>query len=358
MAEEYQRGNERRKPMKTQIYATFGPSCGTEDILRKMIAAGMTGMRLNLSHTTLPASKSYIEAYQNAARELGVKPQILIDMQGPELRVGSLSQPVELEENQEIILTKAADTKAGTKKSEIPVPAEVIKALEMGDKVLLDDGKIQLEIQEAAENTASAKVLRGGLLKAHKSIKIQNKNIKMPVLTHHDRENIKLAKEYGVTGLMQPFVLSGEDLAYVRKVLKENNAEEIQIFAKIENRLGVENLEDILTEADWIVIARGDLGNDIPLWQLPAFQKRIEETCNKKGIPYVVVTQMLASMEENPVPTRAEVSDIFHGVYHGASGVMITGESAIGKYPIEAVTYLKNTAEAAEQSRDGLENFN
>lgn len=325
--------------MNTQIYATFGPSCRDEKILKEMIEAGMTGMRLNLSHTTLAASESDIFAYQKAAKEQGVIPQILIDMQGPELRVGNLESPVFLEEGAAIVLGQG-----GTE-----IPKEVISTVQIGDNILLDDGKIQVEVLEVKEDFLETNVLRGGMLQAHKSIKIQNRNIKMPVLTAHDIENIRQAKEYGVTALMQPFVLNGEDLSYVREVLKEYDAEEIQIFAKIENRIGVENLENIIPKADVIIIARGDLGNDMPLWELPTVQKRIEEICKKYQKPYIVVTQMLASMEKQPVPTRAEVSDIFHAVMHGAYGVMITGESAIGKYPVEAVRYLTNTAKEAEK---------
>ena len=136
--------------------------------------------------------------------------------------------------------------------------------------------------------------------------------------------------------------------------MKEHGADDIQIFAKIENKLGVENIESILPEADVVIIARGDLGNDMPLWELPVVQKQVENACKKQNVPYVVVTQMLSSMETNPVPTRAEVSDIFHAVFHGAYGIMITGESAIGKYPVEAVTYLTNTAREAEQNKGGF----
>ena len=330
--------------MNTQIFATFGPACGTKDILKKMIAAGMTGMRLNLSHTTLPASENYIRAYQEAAQELGKLPQILIDMQGPELRVGLLEEPILWKEEESVLLGEKG----------IPVPNEVISAARPGDKILLDDGKIQIEVFAVSNDSLQATVLRGGLLRGHKSIKIENRNVKMPVLTEHDLENIRMAKEYGVTALMQPFVLSGEDLAYVRAVLKENQVEDIQIFAKIENRIGIENLENILPEADVVIIARGDLGNDMPLWELPVVQKQIERTCRKYNKPYVVVTQMLASMEENPVPTRAEVSDIFHAVMHGAWGGMITGESAVGKFPVEAVKYLVNTAREAEKYIKGV----
>ena len=189
--------------------------------------------------------------------------------------------------------------------------------------------------------------MAGGSLKPHKSIKIVNVTVKMPVLTDHDIHNLKSAKEYGVTALMQPFVFSGEDLKEVKSVLRAEGLEDIQIFAKIENKIGIENLETILPEADMIVIARGDLGNDMPLWELPAAQKEIEQSCRKYKKPYMVVTQMLASMEQNSIPTRAEVSDIFHAVYHGAKAVMVTGETAIGKYPVEAIRYLANTASTA-----------
>ena len=335
-----------------------------------MIKAGMTGMRLNLSHTTLEKSKDYIENYKEAAENQGVTPQILIDMQGPELRVGDMNECF-LENGDMVRLKKvgqyicheknaccqyeksesdfAKDGNADWQvRKEIPVPDAVISALKIGNEVLLDDGKIKLCIEEVILGSVSAKVLVGGVLKPHKSIKIVDVNVEMPVLTEHDIRNLRKAREFGVTALMQPFVFSGEDLKKVHDVLKAENITDIQIFAKIENRIGVENLETILPQTDLVVIARGDLGNDMPLWELPAVQKKIEHICKKHQKPYMVVTQMLASMEQNPVPTRAEVSDIFHAVYHGAKAVMVTGETAVGKYPVEVIRYLANTAREAE----------
>ncbi len=311
--------------MRTEIFATFGPACKSEEVLRDMVSQGLTGMRLNLSHMTLPEAANYINAYRRVSSD----PKILIDMQGPELRVGRAD--IELSGTLDII--------------DIDLPKAVLDSLETGDEILLDDGKLLLCMTDSVH----AEVIRGGFLKSHKSVKIKNKNIDMPVLTAHDVENIRLASDYGVTAVMQPFVRSGDDLKKVRGILDENGAEHIKIFAKIENRQGVENLADILPHADALVIARGDLGNDMPLWELPAVQKRIEDACHRAGKPYIVVTQMLASMEHSPVPTRAEVSDIFHAVYHGAWGVMITGESAVGKYPVEAVKYLSKTAKACEK---------
>lgn len=324
--------------MRTQIYGTFGPACALEEILVKMIECGLTGMRLNLSHSSLHESKSYVESYQNACEKCGVNPQILIDMQGPELRIGKVDPERELQPNDVVVFGKDG----------IMIPQQFMNCVEVGDEILLDDGKLSLTVALKDNGKISANVLRGGILKSHKSIKIVGKDVLMPVLTEHDIQNVKEAKTYGVTALMQPFVLCGEHLAYVRKMLKEYKAEDIKIFAKIENQIGVQNLESIIPEADVIIIARGDLGNDMPLWELPKVQKQIEEVCKKHQKPYVVVTQMLASMEKNLVPTRAEVSDIFHAVMHGAYGVMVTGETAIGKYPVEVIKYLANTAKEAE----------
>lgn len=328
--------------MHTQIYATFGPACKDQNILKEMIAAGVTGMRLNLSHTTLSASDFYIRTYREEAKRQGITPKLLIDMQGPELRVGNLQTAISLKKGEDFVLGQGG----------VDIPKEMIPVAEMGDTILLDDGKIELEVVRAKEDVLVTRVITGGVLKAHKSIKIQGKNVKMPILTGHDIDNIKNAKEYGVTALMQPFVLCGEDVAYVRETLKQYDAQEIRIFAKIENRIGVKHLEDIIKQADVIVIARGDLGNDMPLWELPRVQKQIEQTCKKHNKPYIVVTQMLASMEQCNVPTRAEVSDIFHAVFYGAYGVMVTGETAVGKYPVEAVHYLANTAREAEEYRN------
>lgn len=324
-----------------QIYATLGPACAAEEVQEKMFRAGMTGMRLNLSHTGLAESADLLKNFHQAAQNTGVQAQLLIDMQGPELRIGKMPEALVLKEGDAVSL---GHNVPGT----IPVPCAVIPAMEVGDEVLLNDGKIALKVVTKTEAVAEGMVTRGGMLTSHKSIKITGKQVALPVLTDHDISNIRLAEEYGVTGLMQPFVQSGADLAEVRRTLQENNAGYVQIFAKIENRAALANLSDIIKEADVVIIARGDLGNDMELWELPAVQKEIEDACKAAKKPYIVVTQMLASMEESAVPTRAEVSDIFHAAMHGAYGVMITGESAVGKYPVEAVKYLANTANSGE----------
>lgn len=344
---------------KIEIYGTFGPACKAQDVLEDMIRCGMTGMRLNLSHTTLKKSKEYIDNYKKAASKLGLKPQILIDMQGPELRIGNMDEIYLQEKQTAMFVSNAAISGTETSKDlvventqeilRIPVPVEVLEVIKTNMQVLLDDGKIRTKVLEVTGQEAVVQVLMGGKLKSHKSIKIVDVNVTMPILTNYDMENIRQAKEYGVTALMQPFVFSGEDLKKVRELLKKEKMEFLKIFAKIENRMGVEHLDSILPEADLIVIARGDLGNDMPLWELPKVQKNIELACKKYDKPYMVVTQMLSSMEENPLPTRAEVSDIFHAVYHGAKAVMVTGETAVGKYPVEVIKYLSNTALEAKR---------
>lgn len=321
------------------IYGTFGPACGQEDILKQMFEAGMTGMRLNLSHTSLTDSADRIAAFRRAAETAGIVPELLIDMQGPELRIGNI-ETMTLTDGESVILGEGG----------IPVPEVTLPVMYTGDEVVLDDGKVSVRVRENHGTHAVCTVERGGVLTSRKSIKLKNPDVvvELPVLTEHDLNNVRRAAEYGVTGLMQPFVHSGEELRKVRKALQENGADHVKIFAKIENMQGVEHLEDILPEADWVIIARGDLGNDMDLWQLPAVQKKIAAACVKAGKPFVVVTQMLASMEHSPVPTRAEVSDIFNAVLDGCAGVMVTGETAVGDYPAEVIRYLTNTVKSAE----------
>ena len=332
-----------------EIYGTIGPSCGSRETLTEMFRAGMTGIRLNLSHVTLAESREIIEEYHAAAAAAGITaPDLLVDMQGPELRIGRLAEPLVLEEGERIRFADA-----------IPVPPQVLARIKPGQQILLDDGKILLSVT----GKETARVLRGGRLMSRKSLAVTDpeapekstsellQGLRLPAVTAADRENLRLAVSMGVTGVMQPFVRGAEDLRELRRAMEEAGAGALRIFAKIENRAGAAHLEELIPEADVIVIARGDLGNAFPLWELPGVQKDIAAACRRAGRPFLVVTQMLASMEERPVPTRAEVSDIFNAVLDGADAVMITGESAVGKYPAEAIGYLARTAESARQYR-------
>jgi len=315
-----------------QIYATAGPACADREILRKMFENGMTGIRLNLSHTSLRDAAKLIETVKTAAADAGVSFRFLADMQGPELRIGV---PVlgELCEGWRVTLGS----------SELPVPAICLEHLKPGQRVLIDDGKLELEVIGEENGLPVAEVLRGGKLLKGKSIALPGCSINPPAMTEKDRKNIADFTACGVTDLMQPFVRSREDLEEVRAELMRCGAENVRIMAKIENLEGFSRLDELIDAADEICIARGDLGNAGPLWQLPALQKEIAKRCREKGKPFTVATQMLASMENAAVPTRAEVCDIFNAVLDGGD-LMVTGETAAGKYPAEVIKYLANTA--------------
>ena len=320
--------------MGVEIYGTLGPSCADAATLARMIDAGMTGIRLNLSHTTLREAQPYLDAVRAAERETGRRIGRLLDMQGPEIRVGRLREPMTLREGERVRLGEGG----------IPLPEEVLRAVTKEQSILLDDGKLRLR----AESTGCAVVERGGVLRSRKSAALPGVEIALPAMTAQDRENLALAPSCGVTAVMQPFVRSADDLTAVRAAMVACGGSPIRLFAKIENRRGVDALSQLLPYADEIVIARGDLGNAVPLWELPAEQKRIAALCRENATPFMVVTQMLTSMEHSRVPTRAEMSDIFNAVLDGAASVMVTGETASGEYPADVIRYLTLAVRAAE----------
>ena len=368
-----------RKIMQTKIYGTIGPACCDTDTLVRLFEKGMTGVRINLSHSNLKEAEAWLfnikKAWQvvhagdcakdfdkqqksadekqvsSSGRDASMQPEILMDLQGPELRIGKLAMPRELQESDK--LTLMADGQNNLfDPTEIPVPAMIMPYLLPGQQVLIDDGKLLLEVEELlANNYAECRVIRGGVLKGGKSIALPGTAFYPPTLTGSDIKNIKDAKKYGITGVMLPFVRGKEDLINLKAALKDAEAEEISIFAKIESMDGVNKLSELLPFCDEIVIARGDLGNAMPLWQLPVVQAKIAECCRAAETPFMVVTQMLASMEQAAVPTRAEVSDIFRAIDEGTSSVMLTGETAAGKYPVEAMEYMVNTVREAEAYR-------
>ena len=340
--------------MNTKIYGTIGPACQDTDTLVRLFEKGMTGIRINLSHTNLEEASDWIknihEAYEQCQGQGA--PEILMDLCGPELRIGKLGTSRLLCEGDGVTLVPEGQNNLFDP-TEIPVPELVMPYLLPEQEVLLDDGKILLKVEELFRVgngcVAECKVLRGGELKSRKSIALPGANLYPPTLTERDLENIRVAKKYGITGVMLPFVRNKDDLKNLKQALINAGAEEIQIFAKIENMDGVNQLTELLPHCDEIVIARGDLGNAMPLWKLPVVQEQIATLCRENHKPFMVVTQMLASMEQNAVPTRAEVSDIFRAVSEGAASVMLTGETAAGKYPVETMEYMVNTVRVAEE---------
>lgn len=315
-----------------EFYGTLGPACVDAGTLDGLLDAGMTGVRLNLSHAGLEASRDWLNAFREAAARAGKPAALLIDLQGPELRAGNTA-PLPLDEGAVIRLGR-----------ELPIPRILFPALEPGMTLLLDDGAFLLRAAACHPGHIDCQIERGGLLLPGKSIAAPQARLYPPTLTAADLENLSRAAEYGVTGVMLPFVRNAEDLLCLRDALAKAGAAHVRIFAKLENRAGVEKLPELLAHADEIVIARGDLGNDMPLWELPAVQKRISAQCRAAGKPFMVVTQLLHSMGHSAVPTRAEVSDIFNAVLDGAASLMLTGETAAGEYPVEAMRYLCRTA--------------
>lgn len=326
-----------------KIYGTIGPACRDKEILKRMFQEGMDGVRLNLSHTSLEEASSLIESFHSAARECGLNAELLIDMQGPELRIGDMNAPFSLITGDLIGI------------EDIPFPEDVKAVLRDGDpgqEILLDDGKILLRTEFPSQpHGINLRVVRGGLLESRKSVALPGCTFHTPAMTENDRDQIKRARAYGVTAVMQPFVRSREDLIEVRDVLERSGCKDVRLLAKIENRDGIDKLKELIPHCDEIVIARGDLGNAMELWELPAAQKYISSVCREAGRDFMVVTQMLDSMMHRQVPTRAEVSDIFNAVLDGASSVMVTGETASGDYPVHAMRYLCRTVREAESFR-------
>lgn len=341
--------------MAVKIYGTIGPACADTQMLVRLFEKGMTGIRVNLSHTNLENAAEWMEnihaAWQSVHGSGQAGVEILMDLRGPELRIGKLRAERMLSEGDMLTLTAEGENNLFDP-TELPIPAQVMEYLQPGQEILLDDGKIRLRTEERNVNAVECQVVRGGVLKSGKSIALPGQKIEMPTLTESDLANLAVAKEYGITGVMLPFVRGREDLQNLKDALERADAGDIQIFAKIENMEGVERLPELLPYCDEIVIARGDLGNAMPLWKLPVVQAQIGEVCKMADKPFMVVTQMLASMEQAAVPTRAEVSDIFRAVAEGAASVMLTGETAAGSYPVEAMEYMVNTVQEAERYKN------
>ncbi len=329
-----------------ELYGTLGASCADYETALALFQAGMTGARLNLSHTTLEECAGLLEeVFWPAARQAGVKARLIIDLQGPELRVGRLERPVELKKGGQVLLGQGG----------IPIPGEVLSCAKAGDQLSLDDSALLLEVEEVRRDQLQCRVLRGGRLESRKSLTILGVQTQLPALTGEDWENLGQCARFGVTDVLQPFVRGKEDVEQLRRALDQLGLSQVRIMAKVENRQGMEHLEEIIAAADEICIARGDLGNSMPLWELPSAQKYIAACCRRAGRPFYVVTQLLWSMQEREVPTRAEVSDIYNAVLDGSCALMLTGETAVGKYPVRAMEYLQKTAMRAQQDKAELE---
>lgn len=319
-----------------RYYATLGPSCCDAAVLDALLRRGITGFRLNLSHTSLSARRDWIDALHTAEQETGLRAQLMIDLRGPEVRIGDMPAPLPLAEGAAVTLG-----------ADIPVDSDVLDALRSGMTVLLDDGAMALSVVDGGV----CRVTRGGILTGHKSLTLEGVDLRRPALCEADLADLSQAAALGVNAVMQPFVRSADDLCVVRQAMVENGLAGAELFAKVENRPGLDALPDWLALCDVVTIARGDLGSSLPLEQLPAAQKHIAALCRSRGKPFLVVTQLLHSMIDHPSPTRAEVLDIYNAVLDGADCLMLTGETAQGRCPLESADWLIRVAQEAEKAR-------
>ena len=336
---------------KTKIICTMGPAVDDEEKLRELMLNGMDAARFNFSHGTHESHLATLNKVKRVRDELGIAVATILDTKGPEIRIKTFENgPVTLAEGDKFTLTTR----------DVPGDASIVsvtyadlhKELQSGCRVLIDDGLIELNVDSISGQDIACTVRSGGPLSNNKSINIPDVSIHLPSLTEKDREDIRFAVEQDFDFIAASFVRKASDVEDIRACLKENGGEHIRIISKIENREGVENLEEIIAASDGLMVARGDLGVEIPAYEVPILQKRMIKETSMAGKPVITATQMLDSMIRNPRPTRAEVSDVANAVFDGTSCVMLSGETASGKHPIEAVQTMVNTIRAAEQATD------
>ncbi|NLJ84197.1 MAG: pyruvate kinase [Halanaerobiaceae bacterium] len=335
---------------KTKIVATIGPASDNKETVTRLVEAGLDVARLNLSHGDYEEHSRKIEIIREVEDDTGKTIGIMLDTRGPEVRTGPLEEDKEifLYTGDEIVLT--IDDVTGTKECISVSYKELTKDVKEGSKILIDDGLLELQVLAVKGNDIRCKVLNGGLLGSYKGVNIPGVSLNLPALTKRDKEFIHFGMKMGINFIAASFVRKAQDIIAIRAFLDNEGAEGIYIIAKIENQEGVDNIDEILEVADGIMIARGDLGVEIPPEKVPVIQKKLIRKCNEAGKPVITATQMLNSMIGNPRPTRAEASDVANAILDGTDAIMLSGESAIGKYPIEAVKTMDRIAREIEGS--------
>ena len=334
-------------PRRTKIVATIGPASSSEDALASIIEAGMDGARLNFSHGQHEVHAENARRVREAQAAAGRPIALIADLQGPKLRVGDLSQPITLTKDDEIVVSGAD---GASNPDDLPVlPAVIGSVLEPGHDVLIDDGLVKLKVQRVESGRALCRVVTGGPVASHKGVNVPGVQLPVPSLTQKDLADLELAVELGVDYVAQSFVRSRADVTALRARLEEAGSE-AWVIAKIELKEAVDAVEDILDEADAVMIARGDLGVEIGAAEVPLLQKRIILGALDRGKPAITATQMLESMVHHAEPTRAEASDVANAILDGTSAVMLSAETAVGEYPIEAVQTMDRIACAVEPS--------
>lgn len=341
---------------KTKIVCTIGPATKDVEVLKEMMLEGMNVARINFSHGGYEDQKVYVEAIKKAREEVNLPVALLLDTQGPEIRTGKLeNDSVELKTGNKIILTNKEVL--GNEDKIFMNFEDLYKDVKQGTIILVDDGKIELVVDKIENEDIFCTITNGGKLGNRKSINLPGTEVNLPALKEKDIQDLKDGCKAGFDYVSASFVRTASDVKEIRKVLDENGGEDIKIISKIENRQGMDNIEEIVKISDGIMVARGDLGVEVPLEEVPLMQKRMIKLCNKYGKIVITATQMLESMTTNPRPTRAEVSDVANAIYDGTGAIMLSGESAMGKYPVECVKTMTRIANTVERDIDYWKNF-
>ena len=352
---------------KTKIVCTMGPSTEDDDVLRQLILEGMNVARFNFSHGSHDYHRQGIERVRAISRELNIPVAILLDTKGPEIRTGKLvdGEPVELKTGDEVIVT--TEDILGTAERFSLDYKNLPNEVGPGSTILIADGLIELEVLNTTETEISCKIINGAMLGERKGVNVPHVEVGLPNVTDRDRDDIMFGCEVGVDAIAASFVRNADAVREIRGICKEMGCGNIMIIPKIESAVALTNFDDILSVSDGIMVARGDLGVEIPAEEVPFMQKLIIKKCNDAYKPVITATQMLDSMTHNPRPTRAEVADVANAIYDGTDCVMLSGETAAGAYPVEAVRTMSNVCKETERhlsenhvyhERGGLKNVN
>ena len=342
---------------KTKIICTLGPATEDEAVLRRLMLGGMNAARFNFSHCTHEDAAKKLEAVTRLREELGLPVATILDTKGPEIRVKTFKNgPIELEAGDTFTLT-TREVEGDGKIVSITYK-DLPKDLKAGARVLIDDGLVEMRAEHVSETDIVCTVLNGGRVSNHKGINVPGTKLSMPFISEQDRADIIFGIQTGFDYVAASFTRTAEDILAIRSIFKEYNCHSMNIIAKIENMEGVENIDEILRVADGIMVARGDMGVEIPLEDVPILQKELIQKSYKAGKQVVTATQMLDSMMKNPRPTRAEATDVANAIYDGTSCIMLSGETAAGSYPVEALETMVRIAEKAEQNINYIKRFN
>jgi len=337
----------------TKIVATIGPATRSPEVFRKMVEAGITVARLNFSHGSYADHAKTIAMIREVSEELDVPITILQDLQGPKIRVGELSEAgFDLVEGRSITLIPKNNLQQSDRHDQNSITIDysyVAEEATIGTQILLADGIFELKVSGIEDNAVHCEVVKGGILTSHKGVNFPSLNLRLPSMTDKDRQDLEFGLAQGVDWVSLSFVRQAADVKLLRALIAEQGKSDVSIIAKIEKPQAISNLEEILAVVDGIMVARGDLGVEMPPERVPMIQKHIIRRCNEIGIPVITATQMLESMIQNPRPTRAEASDVANAIMDGTDAVMLSGESAVGAYPVQAVEMMTRIASEVEK---------